>query len=137
MKKSVRILSALGAAALLAGMSLPASAQTRASFATFDRDGNGVITQQELDRVRAQRPGMGRNALSFAQMDANKDGYIDQADREAMARQQRDQWFDAADSNKDGSLSRAEFDAAQTRRMAGEHGRGPGRMPAPAPAPTN
>ena len=59
---------------------------------------------------------------------------IDQADREAMARQQRDQWFDAADSNKDGSLSRAEFDAAQTRRMAGEHGRGPGRMPAPAPA---
>ncbi|MEZ7870494.1 MAG: EF-hand domain-containing protein, partial [Brachymonas denitrificans] len=76
MKKSVRILSALGAAALLAGMSLPASAQTRASFATFDRDGNGVITQQELDRVRAQRPGMGRNALSFAQMDANKDGVI-------------------------------------------------------------
>ena len=44
--------------------------------------------------------------------------------------------FDKADSNKDGSLSRAEFDAAQTRRVAGEHGRGPGRMPAPAPAPT-
>ena len=98
-------------------------------MAALDTDKDGRVSKAEADAEP-------KFAQRFAQMDANKDGYIDQADREAMARQQRDQWFDAADSNKDGSLSRAEFDAAQTRRMAGEHGRGPGRMPAPAPAPT-
>ena len=80
MKKSVRILSALAAAALLAGFSLPASAQTRANFSAIDRDGNGVVTQQELDRYRAQRPGAGRNALSLKQMDADRNGTISRAE---------------------------------------------------------
>lgn len=80
MKKSVRILSALAAAALLAGFSLPASAQTRANFSAIDRDGNGVVTQQELDRYRAQRPGAGRNALSLKQMDTDRNGTISRAE---------------------------------------------------------
>ena len=80
MKKPVRILSALAAAALLAGFSLPASAQTRANFSAIDRDGNGVVTQQELDRYRAQRPGAGRNALSLKQMDADRNGTISRAE---------------------------------------------------------
>ena len=80
MKKPVRILSALAAAALLAGFSLPASAQTRANFSAIDRDGNGVVTQQELDRYRAQRPGAGRNALSLKQMDTDRNGTISRAE---------------------------------------------------------
>ena len=99
------------------------------AMAALDTDKDGRVSKAEADAEP-------KFAQRFAQMDANKDGFVDQADREAMARQQRDQWFDAADSNKDGSLSRAEFDAAQARRMAGERGRGPGRMTAPAQAPT-
>ena len=76
MKKTTRILTALGAAAMVAGFSLPASAQTRANFSVYDRNGNGVITQQEFDQVRAQRMGGGKRALSFAQMDTNRDGLI-------------------------------------------------------------
>ncbi len=44
----------------------------------------------------------------WTKMDVNKDGVVNQADREAR----RDQKFDQMDTNKDGSLSRDEFNAA-------------------------
>ena len=49
-------------------------------------------------------------------MDANSDGFVDRADRELAAKQRKDAWFKAADSNSDGSLSKAEFDAAHPMR---------------------
>ncbi len=85
----------------------------RPTFADFDRNGDGRISEQEFDATRseriAQRASEGRpmrglaGALSFAEID--RDG--------------------------DGSISRAEFAAHQ---QAGPKGRGPGGGPGGAAA---
>ncbi len=56
------------------------------AFAQFDQDGNGQVTEQEFNAVRSarikQRSEQGRmmknvaNAVSFATLDANKDGVL-------------------------------------------------------------
>lgn len=86
----------------------------RAMLDTLDTDKDGRISLAEA------QAGDGKLAERFARMDANKDGYIDRADREVHARQRRDDWFAKADTDKDGKLSKAEFDAA------GSFGRGHG-----------
>ena len=57
-------------------------------------------------------------AERFAQMDVNRDGYLDRADREARMQERRAKWFSDADSNRDGQISRGEYDAAHAKRMA-------------------
>ena len=94
-------------------------------FAELDTDKDGRISKAEA----AAKPGF---AERFAQMDANKDGFFDRADREQAMKQRRDAWFTAADSNRDGSLSKAEFDAAHAKRAEGRKHGGWGRGPAPA-----
>lgn len=70
---------------------------------------------------------------NFARLDVNKDGFIDQADRQARAEQRRAEWSAKADTDKDGKLSAAELEAA--RREAPRGHRGPrGPMPPQAPA---
>ena len=67
----------------------------------------------------------------FDRLDVNKDGFSDQADRQARAEQRRTEWFTQADTDKDGKLSQAELDAARGK----ERSRGPrGPMPPQAPA---
>ena len=73
----------------------------------------------------------------FQRMDVNKDGFIDQADREARAKQRREEWFRNADTDKDGKLSKAEFDAASAKRPAfGPHRPMPPKGPKPDTAST-
>lgn len=70
---------------------------------------------------------------NFARLDVNKDGFIDQADRQARAEQRRAEWFAKADTDKDGKLSAAELEAARKEAPRGHRGpRGP--MPPQAPA---
>jgi Ca2+-binding EF-hand superfamily protein len=78
-------------------------------------------------------------AQHFAMLDLNKDGVIDDADRVAMVakhradmeaamKARRDRMFAALDTNKDGSISREEFDAPPPmggRGPGGAEGRGP------------
>jgi Ca2+-binding EF-hand superfamily protein len=84
--------------------------------------GMGMKTKLDTDKdgriSRAEAAAAPKLAERFAQMDANKDGYLDRADREAKMRERRAQWFNEADSNRDGQISRAEYDAAHARRMA-------------------
>lgn len=126
-------------------------------FDALDANKDGKLSREELPRWHARggdgHRGMGRNHRGhrgdgfrmmmdsdkdgrisaaehrafFEKMDVNKDGYIDQADREAAAKQRRDEWFANADTNKDGKLSQAELEAA--RAKAGRRG-----MRAPAAA---
>lgn len=109
-----------------------------------DADGDGIITRAEVDADVARR---------FARMDVNKDGKLDQADREAaMAERAKKRGgepgrmargdangdgaisademrlaamarFDRADANKDGQLTAAEREAARPKRGLGEHDR--------------
>ena len=70
----------------------------------LDADGDGRISRTEM---QAGKDGMDER---FARMDVNKDGYIDKADRQARMAQRRAECFGKADADKNGQLSRAEFD---------------------------
>ena len=78
------------------------------ALARLDANKDGRISR---DEAKADP----RLAARFDQMDLNKDGVLDRADREMRMKQHRDAWFAAADTNKDGQLSKAEFDAAKGR----------------------
>lgn len=86
----------------------------------LDADKDGRISQAEA----AGSP----LAARFAEMDANKDGYVDAADRAQRHKQQREAWFAQADTDKDGKLSRAEYEAAKPAHA-------PMRRAGAAPAP--
>ncbi|MGH8026994.1 MAG: EF-hand domain-containing protein [Pseudoxanthomonas sp.] len=100
----------------------------REAMAKLDTDKDGRISRAE------SAAGEGKLASRFDEMDANKDGFIDRADHEIRAKQRGDEWFAAADTDKDGKLTRAELDAAKSKRM--EH-RGPRAPMAPAEKPAN
>ncbi|WP_059025073.1 EF-hand domain-containing protein [Xanthomonas citri] len=101
-------------------------------MAKLDTNKDGRISREE---AKADP----KFAVRFDQMDLNKDGFVDRADRELRMQQHRDAWFAKADTDKDGKLSKAEFDAASKWRG----GHGPGGMgrhgddgkPSPATAP--
>ena len=93
----------------------------------LDTDRDGRISRAE------SAAGQAKSAERFDRMDVNKDGYIDQADRQARAEQRRAEWFAKADTNKDGKLSPAELEAARKDGHREHRGqRGP--MPPQAPA---
>ena len=81
-------------------------------------------------RISKAEAAKGPMAARFDEMDANKDGYLDKADREQRMKQHRAEWFAKADADKDGKLSRAEFDAAKPVHQM--HG---GPIDAPPPKP--
>jgi len=90
------------------------------------RHGGGFMAMMDSDHDG--RISAAENKAFFERMDVNKDGYIDRADREMRAQQRRQEWFNAADTDKDGKLSQAELDAARAKK--GEHG--PQRPQVPA-----
>lgn len=132
-----------------------------AKFDQLDTNKDGKLSREEMPRGKHGRRGPGRGhgeqlakldvnkdgrisreeakadprlAERFDQMDINKDGFLDKADRELRMKQHRDAWFAAADTNKDGQLSKAEFDAAKGPMHGPRHGReGHERRPGVAP----
>lgn len=79
-----------------------------------DADGDGIVTRAEAQARATQM---------FARLDVNKDGKLDQADREMARQQMREKIFAKLDANGDGSISKAEFMAGGDQ---GPDGRGPG-----------
>lgn len=98
--------------------------------AELDTDGDGRVSQAEfLAGPRAQENAE-RATQMFGRLDANKDGYIDDADRAARdAANQNERQdllrtrFAAIDTNKDGVISQEEF-LAQPEPQRGEGRRG-------------
>ncbi|WP_024870087.1 EF-hand domain-containing protein [Pseudoxanthomonas suwonensis] len=88
----------------------------KGGFMALDTDKDGRISKAEA----AAKP---RFAERFAKLDVNGDGFLDKADRELAMKKRNDAWFTEADTDKNGKLSKAEFDAAHAKRMAerGQH----------------
>lgn len=91
-----------------AQQTLPAKPMSEASM--MDTNGDGVITRAEAQQKAAEM---------FAKMDVNKDGKLDQTDREAHHQEMRARMFDKLDTNHDGSISKTEFMA--DRGPGGDH----------------
>lgn len=113
---------ALASAATLALMGGAAHAQAPANF------DHGPARGADMTREQVEQ----RTAAAFERMDANKDGVLDAADREALKAQRGEQRaqrqearFDRLDADSDGAISRAEFDAAheQARAKFAERGK--------------
>lgn len=83
-----------------------ATQPTQQKHMKLDTNGDGRISKEEA----AKSP---KFAERFEQMDANKDGFVDKADREARMAQRRNECFDKADTDKNGQLSRDEFGKMQ------------------------
>jgi hypothetical protein len=125
----------LSLAALALALSSPASAQQRpmpqapeaqrqGPFERADANNDGVIT---LEEVRAAR------TAAFNRLDVNKDGYLERSEMPQPPREGRGEgkmkrpgggeMLGRADANRDGNVSKAEFDAAVAQaasRRAGQ-----------------
>lgn len=77
-----------------------------------DADKDGRISRAEAQAMQSKA------GDRFNKMDFNKDGYIDRSDMQARMAQKRAAFFAAADSNRDGRVSRDEFVVEQSARNA-------------------
>lgn len=101
MKKQISLLT-LGAALI----AVPAFAAPGGKN-MGDADGNGVLTRVEAQASATQM---------FAKMDANGDGKLDAADRAAKRSEMQAKRFDGLDADKDGSVSKPEWDQQNAAR---------------------
>jgi hypothetical protein len=115
MKIKTLTLIAVGALAL-AGT---ASAQQQRGLGRADTDGDGRVSQAEFVAARTAR---------LSEADANRDGQVTreeaQAAWQANRSERRGQMFARLDTDRNGSISEAEFEAARPERA----GRGGQRM---------
>lgn len=91
-----------------------------AMMARLDTDRDGRISLAEAT------VGEGKSAERFAKMDVNSDGFVDRADHQLRAKQRNDAWFASTDTDNNGQLSRAEYDAGQAKRWEDRGARGAG-----------
>lgn len=101
--------SALGALALTSGIAIAAAEP-------------GAPMHPAGDITRAQAMQMANQ--HFDRLDVDKDGKLDQSDREAMRAKMAAEMFDRADANHDGMISRDEWNAGAAK-LAQMHERGP------------
>jgi hypothetical protein len=114
-------------------------AQVQAAFARLDANHDGFVTREEAEAGRPPRPegaagaGAGRGGFrggggnmfarfggrGFAEMDANTDGKVSLAEANAFAMR----IFDRFDTNKDGTISPEERQAAREAFRAARQGR--------------
>ena len=86
-------------ASLLATSSMAFAHGGSKGLARFDRDGNGVVTRDEMRTTAIER---------FEKTDANHDGRLTLDEIQAAHRDRAAKHFAEKDTNKDGKLSRAE-----------------------------
>ena len=91
-------------------------AQGDARFATADANGDGALSAEELIAAADARAA-DRVEKMIERLDENGDGVLQQEELQARRGGDRaEQMFERADANDDGVLSQEEFDEAKERR---------------------
>ena len=107
--------------ALVLGGSLIAG--VAAAAPRWDANGDGTVDAQEktqkIEAMKEHRKEMKEKML--ARFDTNKDGKLDQAERQVMGDTLATEAFKRLDTNNDGQLSLTEFKAG--KQFFGHHGR--------------
>ena len=106
------------------GFSLLAVSLTGTAIAQSPSARPGAMSDSMGDKTVTKAEAQARVGEMFTKMDANKDGKLDTADRDAHKAQKRGQMFEKLDGNKDGAVSRDEFAATRQHHEAGAAGEG-------------
>lgn len=96
-----------------------AYAQMPEGLPQMDANGDGVVTRAEEQAAAT---------AMFARLDVNKDGKLDQTDRDAHRQQMRSEMFAKLDTDNNGSISKDEFMNARPDHDAGPGGEHMGAM---------
>lgn len=96
--------------------------QRGAGWMGLDADKDGRVSRAEA----AARPQL---AQRFAEMDADKNDYLDKGDFQARRSARRAEFFAKADTDRNGQLSRAEFDKLHEACGKGKRAAGRGQRP--------
>lgn len=84
-------------------------------FARLDRNGDGAVSKDDYARLAKVRPEAAQKLdMLITQADADKDGKVTRAEYDAMPMP----LFDKADTNGDGSIDKTEMAAAQAQMEA-------------------
>jgi Ca2+-binding EF-hand superfamily protein len=100
-------------------------AMVEAKFARIDSNHDGFVTREEAEANAGSGRGGMRDRMEQRRGDMQGPGGGGQGDMQGRGEDRRAGRFDRLDANHDGSISRAEFDAASAAR-AGHRGEGRG-----------
>ena len=149
MKKRILMIALFSGTVMMAGAVQAQGQRGGPDFATLDADGDGILTQEEMESRGAARfaeadtDGDGglsadeltaaaaaraaeRTARMLERLDTNGDGLLQQTEMQPRG-DRAGKMFERMDTDGDGGISEAEFDAARARLMErrGErHGQG-------------
>jgi len=102
-------------------------ARAAARFGAADSDGDGAISRDEM-MARAMARVETRVDRMMDRMDADDDGKISQAEMQQMRGKHMGRMIKRMDTDGDGSLSKDEFGKGHRKGHHGRHGKGYGRM---------
>ncbi len=102
-------------------------ARAAARFSQADSDGDGAISRDEM-MARAMARAEKRVDRMMSRMDADNDGKVSQAEMQNMRDKRMGRMIKRMDTDGDGALSKEEFAAGHRKGHHGRHGKGYGRM---------